>query len=469
MNSTNDKISINKSNVNISMPFSKVDVEKRMVHGFATLDNVDSQDDVISYSASLDAFDRFRGNIREMHNGEKAVGKMVSFKPEQLFDPNTGKTYNGVFVSTYVSKGAQDTWEKVLDGTLTGFSIGGVINKADSVYDEKLDKVIRTITSYDLTELSLVDNPANELANVISVEKGKDSTGYLSKTESQNVFYCYDDNVVQIVDDQSSSCYKCNNEMVNIGFVESDDPDKNTVIKGLLSHAREHIEIGDMVELPEGIGRVDAIMNKGIAHINDTDIPINVSESNPVAIIQMFSKNCDKIGYSETDYRLTKSLNSISKMKEAVEVEDDKTPTTETVVEPDVTNTEAIPAEPEVVENTASETVEDKPVDDNKDNDFAEVVNTLKSLVASLEQLPEQFKAIAASVTDAQKSAAQAEETAKSATAELKKAQEENTKLGKRLDAVEQTTAFQKSAVVGDIVQTAHEEEQSFWGGRFLG
>ena len=70
------------------------------------------------------------------------------------------------------------------------------------------------------------------------------------------------------------------------------------MIKGLLSHAREHIEIGDMVELPEGIGRVDAIMNKGIAHINDTDIPINVSESNPVAIIQMFSKNCDKIFYT---------------------------------------------------------------------------------------------------------------------------------------------------------------------------
>ena len=34
----------------------------------------------------------------------------------------------------YVSKGAPDTWEKVLDGTLTGFSIGGEINEASNEF-----------------------------------------------------------------------------------------------------------------------------------------------------------------------------------------------------------------------------------------------------------------------------------------------------------------------------------------------
>jgi HK97 family phage prohead protease len=74
-------------------------------------------------------------------------------------------------VSAYISKGAQDAWEKVIDGTYTGFSIGGRMNKWDDAYDEKSDKSIRVIKEYDLVELSLVDSPANQFANILSVEK----------------------------------------------------------------------------------------------------------------------------------------------------------------------------------------------------------------------------------------------------------------------------------------------------------
>ena len=112
-------------NVRLSMPFSKVDKERRIVSGFATLDNVDRQNDIVTPEASMNAFKKFKGNIREMHQ-PVAVGKMVSFKEDKYFDPETKKMYNGVYVSAYISKGAQDTWEKVLDGTLSGFSIGGV-------------------------------------------------------------------------------------------------------------------------------------------------------------------------------------------------------------------------------------------------------------------------------------------------------------------------------------------------------
>jgi hypothetical protein len=54
-------------NVRLSMPFSKVDSERRIVSGFATLDNVDKQADIVTTEASLKAFAKFRGNIREMH------------------------------------------------------------------------------------------------------------------------------------------------------------------------------------------------------------------------------------------------------------------------------------------------------------------------------------------------------------------------------------------------------------------
>jgi len=112
-------------NITLSVPFTKVNREKRTVSGFATLDNVDQTGDVVTSEASMKAFENFRGNLREMHQ-PVAVGKIVSFKPETYYDPASKEFYNGVYVDAYISKGAQDTWEKVLDGTLSGFSIGGV-------------------------------------------------------------------------------------------------------------------------------------------------------------------------------------------------------------------------------------------------------------------------------------------------------------------------------------------------------
>jgi len=95
--------------VRLSMPFTKVDEERRIVSGFATLDNVDKQNDIVTQEASLKAFEKFRGNIREMHQ-PTAVGKMVNFKEDKYFDPESKKFYSGVYVSAYVSKGAH--WRK---------------------------------------------------------------------------------------------------------------------------------------------------------------------------------------------------------------------------------------------------------------------------------------------------------------------------------------------------------------------
>ena len=100
--------------VRFSMPIGKIDQERRIVSGFATLDNIDKQNDIVTTEASMTAFKKFRGNLREMHQ-PSAVGKVVSFKEDRYFDPETKKFYSGVYVSAYVSKGAQDTWEKVFD------------------------------------------------------------------------------------------------------------------------------------------------------------------------------------------------------------------------------------------------------------------------------------------------------------------------------------------------------------------
>jgi hypothetical protein len=159
-----------------NVPIAKVDVEKRIVSGFATLDNVDKQKDIVTTEASLKAFKSFRGNIRELHD-KIAAGRLLSFATEKYYDKVADKMYDGIFVRAYISKGAPNTWEKVLDGTLSGFSIGGEILDSENIVDENGD-MIRVIKEYELAELSLVDNPANPLANVVSIEK---ATAYFNE------------------------------------------------------------------------------------------------------------------------------------------------------------------------------------------------------------------------------------------------------------------------------------------------
>ena len=77
-------------------------------------------------------------------------------------------------MEAYISKGAEDTWQKVLDGTLRSFSIGGkVIEKSESADKMFRGKPVNIIKKYVLGELSLVDNPANALA-IIDIIKVND-------------------------------------------------------------------------------------------------------------------------------------------------------------------------------------------------------------------------------------------------------------------------------------------------------
>jgi hypothetical protein len=215
-------LSMNGNSVNLTMPISKIDEEKRIVSGFATLDNIDKQGDRVLPEASEKAFANFRGNVRLMHQPIPA-GKVVSFRSDTFFDPETKKQYTGVFVDAYVSKGAQDIWEMVLDGTLTGFSIGGAIKDTDNELDEESNKTVRVIKEYDLVELSLVDSPANQFANIFSIQKTLDGDvvdGMFSKSNIQNVFWCEQEEMAYLSNEEKYSCASCNSELSSIGWID---------------------------------------------------------------------------------------------------------------------------------------------------------------------------------------------------------------------------------------------------------
>jgi len=160
-------------NFNFSFPINMVKKEQRIVSGIATADNVDKSNDVVDFTASEIAFKNWQGNIREMH-APIAVGKAISYKPIKMKDAN-GKEYNAIEVEAYISKGAESTWQKILDGTLRAFSIGGKIMKKE-ILAGKLhnNRPINIIKEYELGELSLVDNPANALATIDLVKMDTD-------------------------------------------------------------------------------------------------------------------------------------------------------------------------------------------------------------------------------------------------------------------------------------------------------
>jgi hypothetical protein len=418
-------------NLRLSMPLTKVDKERRVVSGFASLDNLDKQDDIVTAEASMSAFAKFRGNIREMHQ-PVAVGKMVNFKEDKYFDPETKKFYKGVFVSAYVSKGAQDTWEKVLDGTLTGFSIGGRMNKWDDAYDEKSDKTIRVIKDYDLVELSLVDSPANQFANIVSVEKidGVDVVKG-DATILENVFYDKQNGIVIASENESELSPITGEQMENIGFVEKTDNEKTEMIKFLVDSAK---------------GINTSKINKEVSPMTeDTNIVAEVVETEAVVEVEKSEVA------PEVDAVVETTTEDVAKADEA--------PASEEIAKSE--ETPAVDVVEEVIEVSKSdEAVVDSvaEIKNTLESAFSDLVSTVKSLQAEVEMLK-------SSKVDVETVKSSFEAVAKDIAAVSSGFNE----FGKRVELVEQDTAFRKSGDLGEIVQNQPETvEKSLWGGSFL-
>lgn len=217
--------------LNIPIQKSNIDEARRIVSGWATIDNLDQTGDIVTAEASLEAFKTFRGNVREMHNKSSAVGKVVNFSQKDYIGED-GRTYTGIYVDVYVSKGAQDTWEKVLDGTLSAFSIYGPIAE-DAIVKQYIaddDRMARIINKYSLIELSLVDNPGNELCNVMSVQKA--NQGIAADVVVENVFWCEKDRIAFHTRDSIQKCYACSGAMEDLGWFEPDgSSDQNSITK----------------------------------------------------------------------------------------------------------------------------------------------------------------------------------------------------------------------------------------------
>jgi hypothetical protein len=81
-------------------PIVRVDAERREIELCATSEALDTYGTVFAYEASRDAFDRWAGNVREMHE-RRAVGRRVAVRCDDAD--------HKVYVRVRISNGAQDT------------------------------------------------------------------------------------------------------------------------------------------------------------------------------------------------------------------------------------------------------------------------------------------------------------------------------------------------------------------------
>ena len=435
----------NGDSVRLSLPFAKVDKERRIVSGFASLDNVDKQGDIVTAEASMKAFTNFRGNIREMHQ-PSAVGKMVSFKQDRYFDPETKKFYNGVFVSAYISKGAEDAWQKVLDNTYTGFSIGGRMNKWDDGYDEKSDSTIRIIKDYDLVELSLVDSPANQFANIMHVEK-VDGVAVVKGQDValENVFYDEQSGIVMVSEEETAISPTTGNQMKNIGFVEKEDNEKMDIVKFLVDSAKG---IDAKITKEE-----DPMSKKTKAE------QVEVAKAEEIAPEAVAETPVVETEKSEVVAETTENTEVVVETTEVAETEKAAHPDKETEEE-DSKEGPNSEMEEEMKAKKSDEVIVDAITDvkNTLTSAFSDLVETVKSLQAEVEMLK-------SSKVDTELVRNSLDAVAKDIAATT----EQVNRFGKRVDAVEADTAFRKSGDLGEIVQEQPEMvEKSLWGGRFL-
>lgn len=399
MSITKGNLIVDGNTVRMSMPFAKVDKEQRLVSGYATLDNVDTQDDIVTAEASARAFTRARGNIREMHQ-PLAVGRMVDFREDEFYDAETKKFYRGIFVTARVSKGAQDTWEKVLDGTLAGFSIGGNINKASNEFSKDSKKQVRIIEDYDLVELSLVDNPANQLANLTGFSKNifsidTDDNGSVTtkgmavETKIENVFVCaknteHDEDYVTVRNSESENCPLCGLKMENAGWFES-GADRTEKVQGIvekfLNPEQEAAPISDNeggVEMG-----VEKKADEEVAEVEETKTDLVEAEE----VAGTDEEESEQVTET-TEEEEAETPEEVTDEGEAItKAIDDLAQTVQSSLEKTRNETaETIAGLEEKVEAATKEFLEKASELDSKMNEFGTKLNTAKGQLAELER-----------------------------------------------------------------------------------
>lgn len=156
---------VQNDEIHIGVPISKRDDESRMVWGLASTSALDGQGEIVTKEAVFDALPEYSKwrNIREMH-GKNAVGTA----------PVLEKREQGLWIGAKIVDDA--AWKKVQEGVYKAFSIGGKRILSERRFIKDLGLYVNAVTKMRLTEISIVDHPANSECTFSLAKMSSDAT-----------------------------------------------------------------------------------------------------------------------------------------------------------------------------------------------------------------------------------------------------------------------------------------------------
>ena len=290
------------------------------------------------------------------------------------------------------------------------------------------EHLLDLLRGYDLVELSIVDSPANELCNVLSISKVNGKLifkGIAANVSTENIFYCQESDSVFISTEKTYDSPITGKPAELIGWVESSDVNK----------AKE-------------IDKILASFKKSRLPLPDTQI----------------AKQANVEGGNEVSEETT--VDATAEVVEETTVVADEATDAPAEAEAEITDAPA-----DSVEKAAdAQVMVDEP-------DFAKMLGDLKGFFS--ETLTKATEINAAQVSDIKETV---ESFSKSVDSRITELVEKHAALSaavtdikgtidgvqKRVDAVEGETAFKKSSDLGGS-QEVITKSKSKWNGSFLG
>jgi len=156
------------------------DLDERLVIGWCSVEIQDSQGDIVPVDELRKAMIKFmdRGGDLVYGHSNKKVGKVLNWWIDK--HPETGRY--GVKILAKINRGYKiddAVWEMIKNGKIKGFSIGGTgEQKILKKKENGVEKEISILKDIELTEISVVEKPANQYAIIEEIN-------YFAKGESE--------------------------------------------------------------------------------------------------------------------------------------------------------------------------------------------------------------------------------------------------------------------------------------------
>lgn len=146
----------------------RIQKEDRMFSGWGTVEIKDNQGDIIPISAFEDIMPLVmeRGGVIMDSHSSRHVGKILDW---EIKDKDGNK---GIYLTAEIFSNFEiddEIWKDILDGRITGFSLGGDAHEVDFDCDE--EGCIRRIKDLEIFEWSVVRSPANPEATIDEVNR----------------------------------------------------------------------------------------------------------------------------------------------------------------------------------------------------------------------------------------------------------------------------------------------------------